>query len=309
MKTNKIPQDENITKSGQMAKAVVALLALSLMCLSPAAFGQVTVNVANPFSRTFGSGGDGLGGFNQSTIDVADTDTTWSTQATNIQFENTGAVTAGTQNHSFLQDFTYTAADGYAYSVTGSLQLTTYADDNNRIGMYLFGGESDLGVGSGEAEAGAIGLIYNTDQNKISIFQGIDNGELATVNLSGTTPFTTGTASATDNMTDHALDFATTFTYTGTNIDISFSMTYLNDLSSPVTDTVNFTVDAATYTGDYFGFVGRARNRGVVGRDSPYIVNYDDFSFTQTAVPEPSVVSLLLGGLASLVFVRRRRKP
>lgn len=295
---------------GMKPFALSALAALSSICLSSTAFAQTPL----PYSGTFGSGNDGLGGFNQSTIDPAATDISWSTEADNVQYDQPGTSATGFENMSFLQQFDVDRTNGNSYTMNGTLAWTSYADDNNRVGMYMFGGVDDLGfyTGSpGDAETGAMGLIYNADDAQILATTGIASTISAT-NLTGTTPFTNGTASTSDYFTDYALSFSTTFTFVdngGTDeIDIAFSMSYLDDNSNLVTDTLNQTVLAADYNaGNYFGFVSRGRVRGTTGKANPFVVNMESFSLTQ--VPEPSTYALMAGGLAGLaVFLRRRRR-
>ncbi len=76
---------------------------------------------------------------------------------------------------------------------------------------------------------------------------------------------------------------------------------------SGVTTNLNETVTASDYTGDYFGFATRARNRGTVGKNTPFVMDYKSFSVTncQTSVepllPAPAVLTATPGnGLVNL---------
>jgi hypothetical protein len=76
--------------------------------------------------------------------------------------------------------------------------------------------------------------------------------------------------------------------YVGSDLNLSFTVVDENDHSQ----TINHTLAAASYSGDFAGFGGRAQQRTVV---------FNDFA----VVPEPALLSLL--GLGALAMLRRRR--
>lgn len=170
-------------------------------------------------------------------------------------------------------------AIGNRYTVQGVVDLTDgYGDDNNRIGIYLFGDVPDLsGGGPQEDEAGALFLQINIDQNNVRIVEGLDRNVLNSVSKAG-------------SLSGNAL-FGTTLTFLATiefvdqaetdYIDIDFALTDANN----DTTTVSQRVLAPTYTGSYFGFATRARNRGVTGKNAPFTMDYQSFSLSWDNAP------------------------
>jgi hypothetical protein len=256
----------------------------------------------------FGSANDGLAGFTQSTGGVNEI---WSTTAGSVQYRNQDP---GTLNSSFLGQIPLDRSAGNSYRIQGLVTLTDgYADDNNRVGLYLFG---DSAMVPNEDEAGAIGLIFNTDdgvtggspgnddRDYIQLREGIDFIPVFAQQLRNqtTTPF--------------AQDlFGTTVTLTAeiafTNVGTIEILASLVDADGDVTSTVGTTVSvtAADYTGDYFGFVTRARARTILTdpsgpRGAPWVMDYESFSVT--TIPEPATTSLL-GAMTGLLIFRRRR--
>jgi arylsulfatase A-like enzyme len=235
----------------------------------------------------FGSDNDGLAGFTQSAGSATEI---WTTQPGSVQYRNQDT---GTQNSSFLRAFPLDRSAGSSYRIEGVVTLTDgYADDNNRVGLYLFGDSAQV---PDEDEAGAIGLIFNLDdsvtggppgsnaRDDIGLRIGIDSPTLVenVLRNQSTTPF--------------AQDLF------GTTITLAADISFINDgadrirIDASLTDAsgdqsnVSTTVLAADYTGDYFGFVTRARARNYPGtaanRGAPWIMDYRSFYLSGSGTP------------------------
>jgi hypothetical protein len=98
------------------------------------------------------------------------------------------------------------------------------------------------------------------------------------------------------------------FTNDGSNDWIQINAT-LTEQDGTMT-TTSASVLAADYTGDYFGFVTRARARYYVeggpnsaeGRSLPFVMDYKSFSI----IPEPATAGVLGAMGAVMLFIRRR---
>lgn len=273
------------------------------LCAAPTMSLSVTYN--------FGLDNDGLAGFTQSTTDSTET---WSTQNDSVRYINddVGTVDDGnsgpTRNASLLRSIVLDRSVGKMYKVQGLVTLTDgYADDNNRVGIYLFGDYADIpgqvppaGNGDTDEEQGALYLRYNTDKGLVDINEGLDGPLQANANK-------TGGYLAEDNSI-----------FDGTDLLFTAMISFVDDGGSEMIDiqyvltdalgdetTVNTSVVAADYTGDFFGFATRARNRGVTSsdRDAPFTMDYRSFSVAEVPEPTAVVAGLAFGGLC---LMRRR---
>jgi hypothetical protein len=279
-------------------KKIVALTSLSALGFGLSASGQTTI-----FTADFGSNDDGLAGFTQTGTGTYDS---WTTQAESIRYSLDGLGTndTGTENSSFLREITFDRANGNAYTMEGTFTwVDGNVDRNSRFGMYLFG---DAATIPNENELGAIGAIYNSDDggfgndanaddrlyHAIGIDQSVINDQdrvqtlvpVASDNFGSVVTMSTD-FSFFDNAGTDSISIETTLTMGGEDT------------------TVTTVVAAADYTGDYFGFVTRARDNN----ERPWVLDYETFSLTQTAVPEPSAFALIAGGMVGMLLLRRRR--
>ena len=267
-------------------------------------------------STVFGSDVDGLGGFTHTAID--DTTTFLTTSAGSVQYRNQNG---GTIDAGFIKQQTgidRTADTGLKYTVSGTVYISDgYADDNNRIGMVLF---TDPTKVLGRSNPGQIGIIWNTDDNSrtggptgnntqdnLNIFNGFNNADADGVNAPPVLRDQT-VQFAQDILQGGTLTWSSTFWFTGTNINIQASMTDAGGVTSIGTAVVN----AADYTGDYFGFVSAYRARNYDGtpdptgaaRDNPLVMDYE--SFAVEVIPEPATFGLVVAMGGALMFIRRR---
>jgi hypothetical protein len=202
----------------------------------------------------------------------------------------------GTENSSLLREFTLDRSNGKSYTIEGVVHLTDgYADDNNRVGLYLFGDFSQV---PNEDEAGAIGILFNSDdgsaggapgnnaQDNLNLRVGIDNTGFDTVLRNQTVPYAQDLFG-----TDITLTVSITFTNIGgtDRIVLEAWMTDAGGTSS----VASATVDAVAYVGEWFGFVTRARARNyptdptptAEERSLPWVMDYKSFSVTDNSAP------------------------
>lgn len=239
----------------------------------------------------FGSSNEGFASFTQST---EATGMSWSLQADSVQMrcENTGTV-----NTSLLREFPLDRSVGATYTIEGVIELTDgYADDNNRVGLYLFGDSAEI---PGEDEVGAIGLIFNTDDSSSAGYPGNNADDNLTLTNGINTPIPSGQVLRNQTI-PYAQDlFGTTVALTATITFVDNAGTEEIVIVGTITDsggisnTVTATVNAAAYTGDYFGFVTRARARYYTGsggtpegRSLPWVMNYKSFFVSGQEEPD-----------------------
>jgi hypothetical protein len=65
-------------------------------------------------------------------------------------------------------------------------------------------------------------------------------------------------------------------------------------------------LSAATISQSYSSWIGKELNI-VIGWDSSDLFSIDNVAVTATAVPEPSTYALVLGGILTLLLIRRQR--
>jgi hypothetical protein len=281
------------------------LSAALFCCFTEAVSGQ-----SLPLDVEFGVANDRLAGFNRSTVDS--NHESWAQQTNSLRYivdDPDGGpdfgVEGGNMNASLLRRISLDRSAGSSYRIEGLVRLIDgYADDNNRLGLYLFGSFADLGAypGSpGEAEAGALSLQYNTDSGGVEIYEGIDLNQLASETKDA------GFLAADDSIfADTRMRFAADLRFAPDDkLEVVFT---LIDGRNDAT-TVAATVQASDYSGDYFGFASRARNRGVSSsdRDAPFTLEYEQISVTKTDIPEPLSAALLVGCFAGFMVFRCRR--
>jgi hypothetical protein len=254
----------------------------------------LSTGLAHGATTIFGSDNDGLGGFNAvAGSSIASPAPAWTITSTGAVFTNapTPAVPpdpnpdSGQVNSSLLKEYVLNRSSGNTYTITGVADLTsTYAADNNRLGISLFATADTLaGIDSG------LSLQVNLGGGILSIRNGGVNGSstVSSASLSG---------AAAGDLISETLIYTAVLGFTGTDIDVSFTLA-APDLS--YSQTISGTVDAASFPGEHFGFGSRGRVRN---GNADFI--YDAKSFS--VVPEPS--SALLAGLfGAAVLLRRRR--
>ena len=236
-----------------------------------------------PGAVLFGTSRDGYGGFTPSVPNrggIANQES-WTLLPDRLRYINgdpdgiNNGVEGGTRNGSLLKQIPIDRSDGASHLVQGVVRLEDgYADDNNRIGLYLFGGIPDLGVSGGDKESGAIYLNINLDTGMVNITRGLNDGTLASTPKLGALQ---GTA-----LFGKELIFAGNVTFTGANIAIDFTLRDENHAET----TVSTIVPAASHTGDYFGFGTRTRTRGIDSRVNTWTTAYQSFRLVTLGAPD-----------------------
>jgi len=242
---------------------------------------------------TFGSAHDGLAGFTPNTPAEVGTEPDnvpvqfWTTDTASVQLR---CEALGFTNSSLLRAFLLDRSPGRSYRFEGTVTLTDgYADDNNRIGLYLFGDTPEV---PDEDETGAIGLIFNTDDNAVAGSPGTNTRDYIQFRVGIDSPAISDPVLRKQTTTPYAQELF------GTTITLRVDVTFVNDGTDDLIQidgaliqadgdktVVSASVPAAEYPGDYFGFVTRARSRnlGTEGdpRSNPWVMDYVSFSVTE----------------------------
>ncbi len=260
------------------------------------ALATLTMGSAHGATIIFGSANEGYGGFtdgvtNPTLVPTPTPAPAWSLTTTGARFTNDPTTDSGQVNGSLLKQYTFDRISGNSYTITGIVNLiSTYAADNNRVGISLFSTTNDLtGIDTGLS----LQVNVGSGTGLIRILNGINNSTaLVSSGLSGVT----GT-----DLIGETLNFTAEIDFVGTDINVAFT---LSAESLSYTQTISTTVAAASFTGDYFGFGSRGRERNTTPGTNDIPMIYEATSFS--VIPEPS--STLLAGLfGSLCLLRRRR--
>lgn len=252
---------------------------------SPVSSQQSTTPAIVPSGMTvFGSNNEGQGGFTQS---YGSGSVIWSTQIGSVRYRNQNT---GMQNASLLKAFSLDRSDGQSYTIEGVITLTEgYAEDNNRVGLYLFGDSARV---PNEDEVGAICILINFESGSFSIMQGIDRNTLQSSNHGRAKDF---------SWFGSEIRIEVEMTFNGGNIDLVATLTdSLNNVTR-----VSHSVFASSYTGDYFGFATRSRTRdfGVEGaiKSAPFTMDYQSFRLSSPFTPPAAPTGLVASAGANLV--------
>jgi hypothetical protein len=286
-------------------RTISKLIALAVLLSATSA---LAILAPNTTTYTFGTDNNSYDGFSTSTPIVpsdpvvdSDKDESWELTATSVRYINadpSGApddnLDGGTANAKLLQQMTVGKLPGYTVEFQGVVTLTDgYGDDNNRLGLMLFGDAPDSDNG--------LFLCLNTDDSGgkggLEFFDGIGGNSFGTKQ---TTLSNYGNAWIGQTVTFNvAIDFQANGT-----MDIGFD---LIDGAGVTNSAFATGVLGSDFTGSYFGFGTRSRSQGLTSSDrtGTWTMDYEQFTAT---VPEPATVGMFGVFGAALLFIRRRAR-
>lgn len=249
----------------------------------------LSTGLAHGATIIFGSDNDGLGGFATGATAAATTPAPdWTITTSGALFTNTPTgptvpLDSGQVNSSLLKAFTLNRTSGSSYTITGVADLmSTYAADNNRLGISLFSSSDSLaGIDSG------LSLQVNLGTSLLVIRSGVNGTTVTSAALNGVTA---------TQLIGETLTYTAVLDFVGTDINVDFT---LSAPSLTYSQNITGTVAAADHLGDNFGFGSRGRVRN---ENADFIYEANSFS----VIPEPSS-ALLLGLLGGCGLMRRRR--
>lgn len=219
-----------------------------------------------PGLTVFGSDNNGFGGF---TTSAETNGQVWTetTDSVHYAFDS-----VSTNIASLLKSYTLDRSSGSTYTIEGVVDLTDgYGDDNNRMGILLFNNNATQTSNGG----GGLYLRLNADGAGLGIYTGVSGSALASTNATG--------SFSGDSWIGTTITFKADIEFSGANINVDF--TFMDQ--SGHQDTMSATVSAANYTGTYFGFASKWRNRGVSSsnKDVPPDFDYRSFLVMDTRPP------------------------
>lgn len=290
-------QQTTITEETRLGSNFIGKALITTLSLGFAAAAQAQ-------TTTFGSNNDGNGGFTTSAL--AGTEA-WNVGADSYNYSfgdtsNPSASGSGPNDEghiaSLLKQFTISNTVGSAYTFEGVVDLVDgYGDDNNRIGIVLFNDTATQSANGG----GGLFLRLNADAAKgIAIQDGINGSNGNTFTGVETAP-ALGTYSG-DSWIGTTVTFKADIEYlAGDNLNVNFTFT---DQDS-VTTSLSATVTASDYSGTYFGFSSKWRQRNTTSANRNAAASFDYKSFS--VVPEPSAFAFISGLFAFVWLMLRRR--
>ncbi len=236
--------------------------------------------------------------------------TAFTTETTDAEWAlNGGAYRHNYANHTITPSsaslsITGVAGTDFVLETQFTVQQTGSINGNGAtLGMGLFSLSSTFAGSNSSTSYYLADLVYGHSS-------GSEVGRLRIVALGDTTGYTNANGLADDNASG-TLAITTGTTYTmrleGTyaeNGSLSMTLGLFNAAGNAQIGTSATATDLTPLTGTNFGY----RNRIGIGSGSS-IIDFDNFSVTPSAIPEPSAFALL-GGLAALgmTAVKRRRR-